>query len=51
MQCGMGTPYGDGYLKHSKKFIDAIRIIHSQIEKRKSEDVKRRSKYSPKAHR
>lgn len=49
MQCGLGPPRGDGYLKHSKKFLDAIRIVHSEIEKRKIADVKRRSKHSPKA--
>ncbi len=40
VQSGMGTPYGGGYLKHSKKFLDAMRTIHGQIEKRKAKDVK-----------
>ena len=35
LQTGLGLPYGDGWIKHSKKFLDAIHIIHAEILKRK----------------
>jgi len=43
IQAGLGLPYGSGWSNHSRKFLDAIRIIYSEVEKRKAENVKRRT--------
>ncbi len=43
IQAGLGLPYGAGTMKHSRKFLDAMRIVHSEIERKRAENVKRRS--------
>jgi hypothetical protein len=51
IQSGMGMPYGDGWMKHCRKFLDAMMVIHSEIEKIRCRNAKRRPEHSPKTPR
>lgn len=46
IQSGLGLPYGAGWIKHSRKFLEAMKIVTNEVLKhRREQNVRKHRRY------